>query len=166
MFFPTGNVIAAAVLEAHWQSIRDECLALPRGEFTAWPEQSIYNQGWDVYGLYANGCTLRENCVFCPRSATLLGGLHGVVNAGFSRMAPGARILPHVGYTRAVLRLHLALYVKGDCGLRVGFERRTWQEGRCLLFDDTVEHEAWNNGAHDRLVLLLDLSRTALESAA
>ena len=166
MFLPPDSVIAAARLEAHWLAIRDECLALPRVEFTAWPERAIYNQGWDVYGLYANASMLRENCVFCPHSATLLSGLRGVVNAGFSRMAPGTRIRPHVGYTGSVVRLHLALQADGDCGIRVGSERRTWREGSCLLFDDTLEHEAWNNGSRDRLVLLLDIARTALEESA
>ncbi|MFC5743218.1 aspartyl/asparaginyl beta-hydroxylase domain-containing protein [Dyella tabacisoli] len=166
MFYPTATLSAAATLEAHWLTIRAECLALPHHEFTAWPEPALYNRGWDVYGLYADTQALMENCVFCPRTAILLGQLTGVVNAGFSRMAAGTRILPHVGYTSAVLRLHLALQVPAGCGLRVGGERRSWQAGRCLLFDDTVEHEAWNEGVHDRLVLLVDFARSVTQRAA
>ena len=166
MFLPCEQLAAASCLRSHWQDIRDECLALAREEFTAWPERAIYTRGWDVYGLYAASHMLMENCVFCPRTATLLRGLEGVVNAGFSRLAAGTRILPHVGYTREVLRMHLGLQVPGDCGIRVGDESRIWQDGRCLLFDDTVEHEAWNHGPGDRLVLLVDLERTTLERCA
>ncbi len=30
------------------------------------------------------------------------------------------------------------------CALRVANEVRAWKEGKCLVFDDTSEHEAWN----------------------
>lgn len=158
MFYSTDALPAAATLEAHWLMIRDECLALPQDEFAAWPEQFLYNFGWDLYGLYTGGRPLMEDCVFCPGTAALLGKLDGVVNAGFSRMAAGTHIRPHMDSTGAVWRLHLALRVTGDCGLRVGTQRRRWEEGRCLLFDGRVEHEAWNESPHDRLVLLIDFA--------
>lgn len=159
MFFETAGLSVAVTLKAHWREIRAECLALPRGEFTAWPERTLYRGDWDVYGLYAHGQPWMENCVFCPHTAGLLGTLSGVVHAGFSRLAPGTRIEPHVGYSHAVLRLHLGLFGGEGCGLRVGGEQRALREGECLLFDDTVEHEAWNEGRHDRMVLLVDLAR-------
>lgn len=166
MFYPTDHLPMFALLEKHWRAIRAECMALPHHEFTAWPERALYSHGWDVYGLYANMQMLLENCIFCPFTSSLLASLSGVVNAGFSRMAAGTHIHPHVGYTGTVLRLHLALQANGHCGLRVGQERRNWQEGHCLLFDDTVEHEAWNNSTRDRLVLLVDFARPAVLGAA
>jgi beta-hydroxylase len=162
MFFETEGLPAAATLRTHWREIRAECLALPRGDFAPWPERTLYRGDWDVYALYAHGRPWMENCVFCPRTATLLGALPGVVHAGFSRLAPATRIEPHIGYSHAVLRLHLGLLGGADCGLRVGLQQRAWREGECLLFDDTVEHEAWNNGKDDRVVLLVDFDRTLL----
>jgi beta-hydroxylase len=79
--------------------------------------------------------------------------------AGFSRLAPGAHIRPHVGYdeySRYVLRLHLGLETNADCAIRVADETRTWKEGKTLIFCDAVEHEAWNRGTTTRTVLLLD----------
>jgi beta-hydroxylase len=166
MFFETAGLAAAATLQTHWREIRAECLALPHGEFTAWPERALYRGDWDVYALYAHGRPWMENCVFCPLTAGLLSKLHGVVHAGFSRLAPGTRIAPHIGYTNAVLRLHLGLLGGEGCGLRVGGEQRTWREGECLLFDDTVEHEAWNGGGRDRVVLLVDFTRDTMELPA
>ena len=52
----------------------------------------------------------------------------GVTTAGFSRLAPGTHIKPHVGYTSEVLRCHLGLIVPPDCALRVGSETRRWEE--------------------------------------
>jgi beta-hydroxylase len=87
----------------------------------------------------------------------------GLTTAGFSWMSPGTHIKPHVGYSSAVLRCHLGLVIPSDCKLRVGSETRGWQEGKTLVFDDTVEHEAWNRSDKDRVVLLLDFKRPGAE---
>jgi beta-hydroxylase len=161
MFHPLADFPFAARLEAAWRAIRDECNALRGDEFAPWPERGLYRGSWDVYGLYAGGRRIMENCIFCPAAAEMLGdSVPGLTMAGFSRLSPGTRIVPHVGYTNAVLRLHLGLVVPEDCGLRVGEEVRRWEEGRCLVFDDMFEHEAWNLGTRDRLVLLVDFLRS------
>lgn len=77
----------------------------------------------------------------------------------FSRLSPGARIPPHHGVMNARLICHLPLIVPPGCGFRVGGETREWHEGELLIFDDTVEHEAWNNGTADRIVLIFDVWR-------
>lgn len=77
----------------------------------------------------------------------------------FSRLAPGARIPPHHGVMNARLICHLPLVVPPGCGFRVGGEMREWHEGELLVFDDTVEHEAWNNGSADRIILIFDVWR-------
>ncbi len=52
---------------------------------------------------------------------------------------------------------HLPLIVPPGCGFRVGAETREWRVGELLVFDDSVEHEAWNDSDHDRLVLIFDI---------
>jgi beta-hydroxylase len=147
-------------LERNWQVIRDEMVALRETGFIAWPEKSLYGEsGWQTFGLYAFGQKQRENCALCPRTTGLAESIPGMVMAGFSRLAPGAHIKPHVGYdeySRYVLRLHLALETNPDCALRVADETRAWEEGRTFVFCDATEHEAWNRGTTTRTVLLLD----------
>lgn len=77
----------------------------------------------------------------------------------FSRLAPGARIPPHHGVMNARLICHLPLIVPPGCGFRVGGETRKWNEGELLVFDDTVEHEAWNDSSSDRIILIFDVWR-------
>ena len=77
----------------------------------------------------------------------------------FSRLAAGARIPPHHGVMNARLICHLPLIVPPGCGFRVGGEPREWREGELLVFDDTVEHEAWNEGPSDRIILIFDVWR-------
>lgn len=159
MFFAPNQFSFTQRLMQGWQVVLAECLALSRQEFDAWPETNLYNRGWDVYGLYFKHRQMLENCVFCPETVALLEEVPGLSSAGFSRLAAGTEISPHVGYTDQVLRLHLALYADGDCGIRVGTQSRRWIPGQCLVFDDTIEHEAWNHGGADRLVLLVDFAK-------
>ena len=77
----------------------------------------------------------------------------------FSRLSPGARIPPHHGIMNARLICHLPLIVPRGCGFRVAGEVREWREGELLIFDDTVEHEAWNSGESDRIILIFDVWR-------
>ncbi|MEO6934179.1 MAG: aspartyl/asparaginyl beta-hydroxylase domain-containing protein [Collimonas sp.] len=159
MFFAPSQFAFTRLLSRHWQAILAECLALPGQEFDAWPEKQLYNHGWDVYGLYVGQQPLLENCIFCPHTAALLQQVPGLSHAGFSKLAAGTEISPHVGYSGQVLRLHLGLRAGEDCGIRVGAQVRRWIPGECLIFDDTVEHEAWNHGSSERLVLLVDFAR-------
>jgi len=153
-------------LEERYPDIRDEYLRLERDLFVAWPETGLYDTGWDVFGLYFFGKRQDLNCMLCPNTAAAVEAIPGMVTAGFSRLAPGTIIRPHKGYTDAVLRCHVGLVVPEDCALRVDGVEVTWQEGRCLLFDDTYEHEAWNHARSDRIVLLVDILRTALNNPA
>ena len=80
----------------------------------------------------------------------------------FSLLRPGARITPHTGVHNARLICHLPLIVPPGCGFRVGNEIREWEEGKLIIFDDTIEHEAWNEGTADRVVLIFDVWRPEL----
>jgi beta-hydroxylase len=149
-------------LEAAFPAIRAEFEALDRRHLVPWPERALYNGGWQVFGLYAFGRRLDGNCAACPGLAAALAGVPGLTTAGFSVLAPGTVITPHRGFTSTVLRGHLGISVPGHCGLRVGAETRTWEEGRCLVFDDTVEHESWNRSDRPRVVLLFDFVKPGL----
>ena len=81
----------------------------------------------------------------------------------FSRLAAGARIPPHHGVMNARLICHLPLVVPPSCGFRVGGETREWREGELLIFDDTVEHEAWNDGSNNRIILIFDVWRPEID---
>jgi aspartyl/asparaginyl beta-hydroxylase (cupin superfamily) len=82
----------------------------------------------------------------------------------FSRLAPGTRIEPHHGAVNSRLICHLPLLVPQHCGeLRVGNYSKAWREGELLVFDDSMEHEAWNHSRERRVVLLFDIWRPELD---
>ena len=111
--------------------------------------------GWLYLALHGEGANERARAR-CPRLTRAAADVPGMVNAGLSLFRPGTHLFPHRGGLRGVLRCHLPLVVpQGDLGLRVGDEQRRWSTDRCLVFDDTLEHEAWNHGEGDRIVLLV-----------
>ena len=83
----------------------------------------------------------------------------------FSQLRPGSRIPPHHGFVNTRLICHLPLVVPPGCGFRVGNETRQWQEGKAWLFDDTIEHEAWNTSDRTRVILLFEVWRPELTAA-
>lgn len=117
---------------------------------------------WDAFFFYRHGTRNDANCHQCPRTIATLDALPLVrirehaPEICFSVLTPGTHILPHYGVTNTRIVVHLPLIVHGDCALRVGGEVYAWQEGHCVVFDDTYEHEAWNRGPHNRVVLLMD----------
>ena len=157
-------------LEAQTGAIRSELLPLmPHlDQIPAFheisPDQARISKGdhWKTFVLVAFGETIAHNANLCPKTMTLLAGIPQLENAWFSILAPGYHIPPHRGPTRALVRCHLGLLVPDpadQCWLRVDSERRHWQEGVCLLFDDTYEHEVQNNTEGYRTVLFLDVQR-------
>jgi aspartate beta-hydroxylase len=117
---------------------------------------------WDAYFFYRHGERYSEHCARCPQTAALLDAMplahvreHSPETL-YSVLRPGTHILPHRGVTNTRLVTHLPLIVPQDCALRVGGETHVWEEGRCVTFDDTFEHEAWNNSLETRVVLIVD----------
>jgi aspartyl/asparaginyl beta-hydroxylase (cupin superfamily) len=162
----TGDFQFIRELEESWRVVRDECAALPANGFEPWVQREMYGDGWSVYGLIAFGQRIDAALAGCPRTAALLERVPRLTTAGFSRLQPGTHIAPHVGWVKTVYRAHLGLVVPPDCGMRVGDETRKWRDGECLVFDDTVEHEAWNRSERTRTVLLFDFVRPGLADVA
>lgn len=159
MFYDAQRFPFTARLQENWRAIALEYEKVV-GELVDWVERELYGEGWKVYGLYdfPQGRPLAGNIARCPGTAALVAReipRHGA--AGFSVLRPRTRIQPHRGFPGEFLRCHLALKVPGgECGLKVDGETRRWREGEVLVFDDRVEHEAWNDAAEERVVLLVD----------
>lgn len=157
-FYDPADFPAACVLEANYPAILAEFQHLSEHHFAAWPEKFLYGEGWSVFGFYDSGVRNAENCAICPQTAAVLDQLGDLGRVGFSRMRPGTHIQPHRGKPKKKLRCHLALIVpEGDAALRVESDIRKWTPGKCMVFDDRLEHEAWNRTQQDRVVLIVDL---------
>ncbi len=157
-FYEASEFPFAGLLESNWEIILKEVSDLQGEYFIPWSEKYLYKEGWSTFGLYAYGVKISKNCDLCPETTRLLEQIPNLTTAGFSALAPGTSIAPHTGYPDGVLRCHLGLVIPSDCALRVGQDVQAWENGKCLIFDDTAEHEAWNRSDRTRVVLLLDFA--------
>jgi tetratricopeptide (TPR) repeat protein len=125
------------------------------------------SKDWSALFLCENGRLSDEVIARCPATwaAVQAAPLPHIANSPtvmFSWLRAGARITPHTGTHNTRLVCHLPLIVPPNCRFRVGNEVREWAEGKLLIFDDTIEHEAWNDSAEDRMLLIFDIWRPEL----
>jgi aspartyl/asparaginyl beta-hydroxylase (cupin superfamily) len=184
-FFDNTEFPWLAGIEARAEEIRAELTAVLGSDqgglepYVAYPEGTPLDQWrelnqsrrWSAYFLWKEGVAHPEHLTRCPRTTEALEGAprceiaqHGP-NAFFSILEPRTRIPPHTGVTNARLTVHLPLVVPPDCGFRVGSETRAWIPGKAWVFDDSIEHEAWNNSAAPRAILIFDIWNPYLSAA-
>jgi aspartate beta-hydroxylase len=135
----------------------------PRGApVDQWAELN-HSPRWSVLHLIRNGAEVAENAVRCPNTMALLGAapapklVNRCPNAMFSLLKPHTRIPPHTGETNVRLVVHIPLIIPDQTGFRVGNDVRSWRPGEALVFNDTIEHEAWNDSDQLRVVLIFDI---------
>ena len=127
------------------------------------------NPSWSAFYLWKAGAPVPENAARFPKTMAALDGAPLCRIPGrtpsilFSLLTPGAHIPPHHGFMNGRYICHLPLIVPEGCGMRVGAETRPWTEGKACVFDDSIEHEAWNrNPERLRVVLIFDIWRPEL----
>ena len=117
---------------------------------------------WDGYFFYRHGEAYAEHLAACPATSAALAQVPLTRIDGhapevlFSLLSPGTVIKPHHGVTNSRVVTHLPLIVPPDCALEVGGVEHVWAEGRCVTFDDTFLHAAWNRSDRLRVVMILD----------
>jgi beta-hydroxylase len=156
-------------LEASWPDIRRELdRVLPHAaDIPNFQDISAENRvltdddRWKTFFFHAWGIRIDSNCERCPATAAALARVEGMTSAFYSILLPGKHIPPHKGPYAGVLRCHLGLVVPDEqlCRIRVGDRVAHWHEGQCLVFDDTFEHEVWNESDGIRVVLFIDIAR-------
>lgn len=180
-FQPLETLPWLAAVEAATADIRAELEALlaEPGLFRPYVERRadrpntdtagmVDNPDWSALYLWKDGVEQTEVARRCPRTLAALAEVPLCRVPGrtpsilFSRLKPGARIPPHHGLINTRLICHLPLIVPPGNRFRVGNEVREWKEGAAWAFDDTVEHEARNDGAADRTILIFDVWKPEL----
>jgi ornithine lipid ester-linked acyl 2-hydroxylase len=157
-------------LEKNSDVIRQELVALLGGQShlpniqELSPRQTNLSRedGWKSYFFYLLGHRIDASYKRCPETGKLLDSIPDLQLAFFSILAPGMHIKRHRGSYKGVLRCHLGLIVpepKKDVRMTVGDALIHWDEGKCVIFDDTHKHEVWNDTDGVRAVLLFDIRR-------
>lgn len=174
-----------ADLEAATDTIRDELIALRAknlssfAPYIAFPPGAPVNQwdklnhstDWSSFWLWKDGERQADACALCPKTAAILESLPMADQPGFaptavfSSLKAKTHIPPHTGSTNARLLVHLPLVLPGPARFRVGNDERAWKMGQAWVFDDTIEHEAWNDSDETRTILIFDIWNPHLTAA-
>lgn len=118
---------------------------------------------WTVYLLHHMGVSVEALAGNCPKTLAIVNSLPRACTEYawgdfiFSAMSGGAHLRPHCSIDNFRLRIHLGIVIPEKCSMRVGTEARTWEEGKCLVFEDSFVHEVWNRSDSRRIVLIADL---------
>lgn len=138
-------------------------IAYPAGvPLDQWAELN-HSRRWSVFYLWRDGAPVSAHLERCPRTAELLRRVPQVDVPGyaptvfFSILDAKSKIPAHTGVTNTRLIVHVPLIIPPGCGFRVGSETREWRTGQAWVFDDTIEHEAWNNSEVPRAILIFDI---------
>jgi len=169
-FFDPAQFAWVDHIERNWTVIRDELMtlledhdALPNFQDISKDQIGITDDDrWKTFFLYGYGFEAELGVELCPRTAALMREIPGMTTAMFSILSPHKHILDHRGPYKGVLRYHLGLIVPEDapaCRIRVGEDIRHWEEGKSMIFDDTFNHEVWNDTDETRVVLFVDVMR-------
>jgi aspartate beta-hydroxylase len=175
-FFPRADFAWLDAIEAATDAIREEFIGVLKTEegfapYITYPADVPHNQWaelnnsprWSAFHLYKMGVRIEANAARCPRTMKALERAPQPDQPGrtpsamFSLLKPRTRIPPHNGVTNSRLVVHLPLIVPEGCGFRVGNDTRRWVPGKAWVFDDTMEHEAWNDSDKLRVVLIFDI---------
>lgn len=163
---------------AHWQQIREEALTvaqdlrnIPRFHEIMSEQASISAndaRDWRMFIMQAYGQPIARNLARCPQLAQLIASSPDVLSASLSFLAPGKQVPAHRGPFRGILRGYLVLSMPKRADgepaavLKVDGREYRLNEGEFMLWDDTFEHEVWNDSDQVRTVLLLDIRRRDL----
>jgi beta-hydroxylase len=169
-FFPLERFPWVAHIEENWDVINEELkgvladhAALPNFQDISKDQLEITDDDrWKTFFLYGFGFEAKLGVEMCPRTAALMREIPGMTTAMFSILSPRKHILDHRGPYKGVLRYHLGLIVPEDaeaCRIRVGDDYRHWERGQSMIFDDTFNHEVWNDTDETRVVLFVDILR-------
>jgi aspartate beta-hydroxylase len=173
------------VLESATEEIAAEALAALAGDHAGFRPYIDFPPGmpidewaplnhslqWSVYPLWHDGEQIPDHVQKCPKTTAVLAQLplcdipHFAPGAFFSVLKPRTRLPPHTGTTNTRSIVHLPLVIPAGCGFRVGADVRAWMKGKAWVFDDSIEHEAWNDSGEIRIILIFDIWNPLLSAA-
>jgi hypothetical protein len=154
-------------LESNHAQIRedqDRAWSTRRDEFSNYEHYLVRHMNWQAVYLYRDGRINEQGRPAAPTATRIIeqeavdtGVICPLLESHLSTLLPGSAIKPHCDLWNFSINLHFAIDIPQGAAITVAGDTRVWEEGRCLLFDYSFEHEAWNNGTRPRTCLLADL---------
>jgi aspartyl/asparaginyl beta-hydroxylase (cupin superfamily) len=154
----------ASMVQAHVDDFLSELRALEAnrreesGFHRVWPEFTESGE-WAALWLRLYGEPYHANASKCPITMAVMDAIPRQGGwLGFSALAGRTHLAPHCGVSNAKLRCHVPLQLEaGLSRIRVDGHVHTWALGEPFVFDDSYEHEVWNDSEEKRVILIFDI---------
>jgi len=149
------------------------------GDGTTSKDTKLHDGDWDWHTYLSKGNVQGDFVMKFPETSKILNdGFRGEENkyqlfegtpfgfVFFSNLGAGAKIAPHNAPTNLRLRIHLPIVVNDEgtevnsktglpkCGIRVATSIRSYKQDNAIVLDDAYDHEVWNDGTKNRVVLV------------
>jgi beta-hydroxylase len=157
-------------LEVNWEKIRDEALVVmeqpdeipPLREISPDHSGIARDNRWRSFFIWGYGYRHDGNACRCPETTRIVERIPNLVSAFYSIHVPGLHIPRHRGVTKGIVNCHLALKIPRErekCVMNIDGKDYLWSDGKAIVFDDTYDHEVWNNSDETRIILLIQVLR-------
>jgi len=170
--FDPRKLWVVGYLERNFEEIRAEVerVSSPAAAGFKPVEEPLVDRGrWDQVVFYEGGRRFEQVEERFPRTSAIIDRIpaeqRGAGVIMLSWLHPGTHIAGHCGYTNGRLRIHLGIKTPPGARMRVHDAYLNWRAGECLVFDDSIEHEVWNEGTEPRVVMIFDVYHPALPPA-
>jgi aspartyl/asparaginyl beta-hydroxylase (cupin superfamily) len=160
-------LVIANHIENAFQELKDEVQALQKNKRFSFygvghgsPKQSYLPDGWKEFSLLGPGNQWNKtNCELAP-AAFRIGKLallehQFVAQVSYLALEPGAELPSHTDPANFLVSCHMGLIVPENCALKVAGEERPWIEGKCIAFNNSYLHSAYNRSDTNRIIFIV-----------
>ncbi len=164
----TNSIEFCSALEANWKIFRQEydmLLSVKElknvRDFYKVQTDLKQDDNWKAFPLVLFNYRFKENSQLCLNTYEFISGIPGCTSAMFSTLGPWKHVPAHRGIYKGLLRclLGLSVPVGDECWIKINGKKIPFEEGKCIVFDETAEHEVFNGNNRPRVVLYLDIYR-------
>lgn len=166
-YYNAGNLDWAKLLEDNFEIIQAEILnfiSKNEKQFEPYFATEMMNEPnkWQTIGFLFWGLNDESRIKQCPKIFELLKKIPGLISFSINKMEAHSEIKAHYGDTNSIYRCHFPIIVPAqlpDTGFQVGYEERSWEPGKLLIFNDAAYHKGWNKSDKERIILMIDIIR-------
>jgi aspartyl/asparaginyl beta-hydroxylase (cupin superfamily) len=156
------------VVKNHFKEIKEEVLSL-RSKMTYINDVRVDTDVWNIFPLLPeeedrsviSEEIWKNNQLLAPKSTKILSSIEALKAYSFSSLSVGGHIRPHKHDNNFVTAI-LCIQDGGNSYIIVKDEKKNFKNNEILVFDYKQEHEVYNKGNNDRIVLLMLLENRCL----
>lgn len=146
-------------IKAEWDAFVADDGRLPLIEDLFGSSQGNVGSWWRLGPLISRRRPLPPLAALFPTTVAALSAVPDLLSAVWSVFGPGAELPPHAGINAGSLNFLFGVHCPDGTGHEIQGRSVDLEEGGMVVFDDNLEHAAWNRSEEPRVLIIGDLVR-------